>query len=159
MSHHFDWLTFFFIYRDSIYLCLLNSLTSFIAGFAIFSVLGFMAKEQSVDISTVTESGGRELIILISLNCTVHSLGFILISVSLSALRSRIGIHCFPSCCGPDAISTTVGNFLLSHDHLFGIRQWGKPRSKNAMHWLKFCKNNEILAKFTRSCLFLVAYQ
>lgn len=44
-------------YRDSIALCLLNSLTSFVAGFAIFSVLGFMAKEQGVDISLVAESG------------------------------------------------------------------------------------------------------
>ncbi|XP_051270749.1 sodium- and chloride-dependent GABA transporter 2-like isoform X2 [Dicentrarchus labrax] len=44
-------------YRDCVYLCLLNSLTSFIAGFAIFSVLGFMAKEQGVDISLVAESG------------------------------------------------------------------------------------------------------
>ncbi|XP_076012990.1 sodium- and chloride-dependent GABA transporter 2-like isoform X1 [Genypterus blacodes] len=44
-------------YRDCIYLCLLNSLTSFIAGFAIFSVLGFMAQEQGVDISMVAESG------------------------------------------------------------------------------------------------------
>uniref|UniRef100_H3DB67 Solute carrier family 6 member 22, tandem duplicate 2 n=1 Tax=Tetraodon nigroviridis TaxID=99883 RepID=H3DB67_TETNG len=43
--------------RTSIYLCMLNSLTSFIAGFAVFSVLGFMAKEQNVDISTVTELG------------------------------------------------------------------------------------------------------
>ncbi|XP_039654102.1 sodium- and chloride-dependent GABA transporter 2-like [Perca fluviatilis] len=33
------------------------SLTSFVAGFAIFSVLGFMAKEQGVDISMVAESG------------------------------------------------------------------------------------------------------
>lgn len=53
-----------FLHRDSIYLCLLNSLTSFVAGFAIFSVLGFMAKEQGVDISVVTESGGWEFIIL-----------------------------------------------------------------------------------------------
>lgn len=45
--------------RDSIALCVLNSLTSFVAGFAIFSVLGFMAKEQGVDISAVAESGGR----------------------------------------------------------------------------------------------------
>eukprot|EP00064_Thunnus_orientalis_P018480 superscaffoldBa00004276_g18579 len=44
-------------YRDTVYLCLLNSLTSFVAGFAIFSVLGFMAKEQGVDISMVAESG------------------------------------------------------------------------------------------------------
>lgn len=43
--------------RDSFLLCLLNSGTSFLAGFAIFSVLGFMAEEQGVDISTVAQSG------------------------------------------------------------------------------------------------------
>lgn len=43
--------------RDSFLLCLLNSSTSFLAGFAIFSVLGFMAEEQGVDISTVAQSG------------------------------------------------------------------------------------------------------
>ncbi|XP_035238309.1 sodium- and chloride-dependent GABA transporter 2-like isoform X4 [Anguilla anguilla] len=44
-------------YKDCVYLCLLNSATSFVAGFAIFSVLGFMAKQQGVDISGVAESG------------------------------------------------------------------------------------------------------
>ncbi|KAL6457934.1 hypothetical protein MHYP_G00331640 [Metynnis hypsauchen] len=44
-------------YRDSFYLCLLNSGTSFVSGFAIFSVLGHMAREQGVDISVVAESG------------------------------------------------------------------------------------------------------
>ncbi|XP_053170262.1 sodium- and chloride-dependent GABA transporter 2-like [Scomber japonicus] len=44
-------------YKDSFLLCLLNSSTSFLAGFAIFSVLGFMAEEQGVDISTVAQSG------------------------------------------------------------------------------------------------------
>uniref|UniRef100_A0A8C1KUB1 Transporter n=1 Tax=Cyprinus carpio TaxID=7962 RepID=A0A8C1KUB1_CYPCA len=44
-------------YRDCVYLCLLNSGTSFVSGFAIFSVLGFMAFEQGVDISMVAESG------------------------------------------------------------------------------------------------------
>ncbi|XP_069807023.1 sodium- and chloride-dependent betaine transporter-like [Dendropsophus ebraccatus] len=44
-------------YRDCIALCLLDSLTSFLGGFAIFSVLGFMAKEQGVAISDVAESG------------------------------------------------------------------------------------------------------
>ncbi|KAG9339279.1 hypothetical protein JZ751_023979 [Albula glossodonta] len=38
-------------YKDCFYLCLLNSGTSFVAGFAIFSVLGFMAYEQDVDIA------------------------------------------------------------------------------------------------------------
>ncbi|KAH0617059.1 hypothetical protein JD844_028673 [Phrynosoma platyrhinos] len=44
-------------YRDCIALCFLNSGTSFIAGFAIFSILGFMAQEQGVPISEVAESG------------------------------------------------------------------------------------------------------
>ncbi|NWY25569.1 S6A12 protein, partial [Pheucticus melanocephalus] len=44
-------------YRDCLMLCSLNSATSFVAGFAIFSVLGFMAQEQGVPISEVAESG------------------------------------------------------------------------------------------------------
>ncbi|KAM8974390.1 sodium- and chloride-dependent GABA transporter 2 [Pelodytes ibericus] len=44
-------------YRDCVALCFLNSGTSFVAGFAIFSILGFMAEEQGVPISEVAESG------------------------------------------------------------------------------------------------------
>ncbi|XP_072001062.1 sodium- and chloride-dependent GABA transporter 2-like [Engystomops pustulosus] len=44
-------------YRDCMALCFLNSGTSFVAGFAIFSILGFMAEEQGVPISEVAESG------------------------------------------------------------------------------------------------------
>lgn len=40
---------------------ILNSGTSFVSGFAIFSVLGFMAQEQGVDIADVAESGTRVL--------------------------------------------------------------------------------------------------
>lgn len=46
-----------FVFRDCVYLCLLNSGTSFVAGFAIFAALGFMAYEQNIDISKVAESG------------------------------------------------------------------------------------------------------
>ncbi|XP_029309657.1 sodium- and chloride-dependent GABA transporter 2-like [Cottoperca gobio] len=44
-------------YKDAFALCLLNSMTSIVAGFAIFSVLGFMSYEIGVDISVVAESG------------------------------------------------------------------------------------------------------
>lgn len=48
-------------FRDALALCTLNSLTSFIAGFAVFSVLGFMSHELGVDIATVADSG-REFV-------------------------------------------------------------------------------------------------
>ncbi|XP_056629202.1 solute carrier family 6 member 6a [Triplophysa dalaica] len=44
-------------YRDCLLLGCLNSGTSFVSGFAIFSVLGFMAQEQGVAIKDVAESG------------------------------------------------------------------------------------------------------
>ncbi|XP_068605323.1 sodium- and chloride-dependent GABA transporter 3-like [Brachionichthys hirsutus] len=44
-------------YRDCLWICLLNTGTSFVAGFVVFSVLGFMAREQGVTVDTVTESG------------------------------------------------------------------------------------------------------
>lgn len=116
------------LHRDSIYLCLLNSLTSFIAGFAIFSVLGFMAKEQGVDISMVTQSGGQEVTKL-DRQSLVHCALTVSSYSHWRSFRSRLGIHCFPSCRGPHASSTAVGNFLLPNDHLFRIRQWGRPKA------------------------------
>ncbi|XP_063766446.1 solute carrier family 6 member 11a [Eleginops maclovinus] len=44
-------------YRDSFYLCLLNSGTSFVSGMAIFSILGYMSQQQGVDIASVADSG------------------------------------------------------------------------------------------------------
>uniref|UniRef100_A0A8P4KF36 Transporter n=1 Tax=Dicentrarchus labrax TaxID=13489 RepID=A0A8P4KF36_DICLA len=44
-------------YKDCFWLCLLNSGTSFVAGFVVFSVLGFMAQKQDVTVDNVAESG------------------------------------------------------------------------------------------------------
>ncbi|XP_034407781.1 sodium- and chloride-dependent GABA transporter 3-like [Cyclopterus lumpus] len=44
-------------YKDSLWLCGLNSATSFIAGFAVFSALGFMAEKQGIPIDMVADSG------------------------------------------------------------------------------------------------------
>ena len=45
--------------RDSIIFAVFNSGTSFYGGFLIFSVLGFMAKKQGVDIEDVAKSGEK----------------------------------------------------------------------------------------------------
>uniref|UniRef100_A0AAQ4R924 Transporter n=1 Tax=Gasterosteus aculeatus aculeatus TaxID=481459 RepID=A0AAQ4R924_GASAC len=44
-------------YKDTFVLCLVNGGSSFVAGFAIFSVLGFMSYEQGVPISEVAATG------------------------------------------------------------------------------------------------------
>uniref|UniRef100_A0A914VDG6 Transporter n=1 Tax=Plectus sambesii TaxID=2011161 RepID=A0A914VDG6_9BILA len=44
-------------FRDAVFVALLNSCTSIFAGFAIFSIMGFMAKQQGVDIKSVVQSG------------------------------------------------------------------------------------------------------
>ena len=43
--------------RDTFILCLVNGGSSFVAGFAIFSVLGFMSYEQGLPISEVAATG------------------------------------------------------------------------------------------------------
>ncbi|XP_019647388.1 PREDICTED: sodium- and chloride-dependent glycine transporter 2-like [Branchiostoma belcheri] len=44
-------------YRDAVVISVLNCLTSFYAGFAIFSVLGFMANEMGVKVEEVADTG------------------------------------------------------------------------------------------------------
>lgn len=44
-------------FRDCVALVCVNSGTSIYAGFAVFSVLGFMAKQQGVSVAEVAEQG------------------------------------------------------------------------------------------------------
>ncbi|ESO99283.1 hypothetical protein LOTGIDRAFT_113263 [Lottia gigantea] len=47
------------IYKDAVLISMLNSSTSIFAGFVIFSVVGFMAQEQGVPISSVAAGGNH----------------------------------------------------------------------------------------------------
>ena len=47
-------------HRDTLIVCFGNCCTSVFAGFAIFSVLGFMAHELNVPVSEVVTSGSGE---------------------------------------------------------------------------------------------------
>lgn len=44
-------------YRDAILVAIINSLTSILAGFVVFSVLGFMSKQLDKDINHVASKG------------------------------------------------------------------------------------------------------
>ncbi|KAL7853845.1 hypothetical protein AOLI_G00206890 [Acnodon oligacanthus] len=56
-------------YRQSIWLCVVNSCTSFIAGFVVFSVLGFMAQQLGADVEDVADSGADRLYSVIEDMC------------------------------------------------------------------------------------------
>ena len=47
----------FFIFRDTLIVTIGNCLTSFFAGFVIFSILGFMAHTLGKDVKDVASSG------------------------------------------------------------------------------------------------------
>lgn len=147
---HLSYLSSVLYCRDCLYLCFLNSGTSFIAGFAIFSILGFMSYEQNVPIAEVAESG----LYFICHYSSVLSLNWILnvliqlteclnenkyihiaicgIAVSFKNLpvlfvfhRSWACLHRVPTCCDHDAVLYTVGMLLLHHDYLSRAGQPG----------------------------------
>lgn len=102
------------ICRDCLWLSVLNGSTSFVAGFVVFSTLGFMAQAQGVPIDMVAESGrtlnqsqmNRSPIMQVK-EKTGES--------SLVLPRSRTGLHCLSSGDCHDAPSSAVGCLLLHY--------------------------------------------
>ncbi|KAK7925808.1 hypothetical protein WMY93_008118 [Mugilogobius chulae] len=87
-------------YKDCFYLCLLNSCTSIVAGFAIFSVLGFMTYETGLDIAEVAESGPGLAFIVYPRAVAmmpmpqVWSVCFFLMIILLSLDSQFVGLEC-----------------------------------------------------------------
>ncbi|XP_072301781.1 sodium- and chloride-dependent GABA transporter 2-like [Eucyclogobius newberryi] len=87
-------------YKDCFYLCLLNSCTSIVAGFAIFSVLGFMTYETGLDIADVAESGPGLAFIVYPRAVAmmpmpqVWSVCFFLMIILLSLDSQFVGLEC-----------------------------------------------------------------
>lgn len=103
--------------RDVFWISLLNSGTSFTAGFVVFSVLGFMAHQLGVRVDVVAESGADLIWLWGSLSITeqLHIAGPALIVIHL--LRSRSGLHCLPTGYSYDASASVLDRLLLLDAH------------------------------------------
>ena len=110
----------------------MNSGTSFVGGFAIFSILGFMAEKQGIPVKDVAESGITKysftafLCQMYQLLISLFWIWFSLMFVWLS--RAWSGVHCLSCCCYWDACCTVVGLSVFLHGVSLGTWQWGIHR-------------------------------
>ena len=101
-------------------MCLLNSGTSFVAGFVVFSVLGFMAQKQGVSVDAVADSGKVKILMNVVPKITMIDQSCQLVIVSCCLHRSRFGLHCLPSGNSDDAFATVLDCLLLPDAHSSG---------------------------------------
>lgn len=102
----------FSIHRDAILTSSINCLTSFLAGFVIFSVLGYMAHIQNKSVAEVGLEGELFDIGLCFQNC----LPFVLLFCNFWwHFRSRIGIHRISWSDRNDDWFSILGNHFFSY--------------------------------------------
>ena len=78
-----------YLFRDAIIIPLINCGTSFIAGFAIFSIIGFMATQANVAVEDVITSGQNQPLF------RTHNV-FVL-AITSTLFMGRITVFCYPS--------------------------------------------------------------
>lgn len=91
-----------------LFLCCMNTGTSFFAGFAIFSVLGFMAHEQNLTVGEIADGG-------IDVNCLRLSTRYI--NFYCNSLRTWLSVYCISKSCCSNAWRSVLGYSILHNDY------------------------------------------
>uniref|UniRef100_UPI0009B4AC42 sodium- and chloride-dependent GABA transporter 3-like n=1 Tax=Monopterus albus TaxID=43700 RepID=UPI0009B4AC42 len=97
-------------YKYGLLLTLLNNGTSFVAGFAVFSVLGFMAQKQGVTVDTVVQSGA--FLIPYCLFAVVCGIPLFLLETASGQYTQEGFITCWRKLC-PLAQGIGYGYFMM----------------------------------------------
>lgn len=94
--------------RDAFWICALTSGTSFVAGFIVFSILGFLAQVYSVSMDAVAESGtSSDRLNPLNGSESVWS------PFPTWPRRSRSGLHCLSSGNCSDAVASVLEHLFL----------------------------------------------
>ncbi|XP_075993675.1 sodium- and chloride-dependent betaine transporter-like [Genypterus blacodes] len=100
-------------YKDCLWLCLLNSATSFVAGFAVFSVLGFMAHQHGITVDKVVDSGpGLAFIVYPQATATMPLPQFWTVCFFLMLLLLAVDTHFVLVECVVTSVSDLFPRFL-----------------------------------------------
>lgn len=112
---HFLLCLFFFLARDAIVTSLVNCLTSFVSGFVIFTVLGYMAEMRKVEVEDVARDKGQRRG---QTTIPVNSSPTIFYIVYSRALRTEFTLHHLPrSHCKHDGLDFFRHHLLCDDDH------------------------------------------
>ena len=89
------------VFRDTFIVCFGNCCTSVFAGFAIFSVLGFMAQELGVPVSDVVKSGSGKTVISFTARSFSYSSYFVKKCPRLSSFTNHFELFLNVCCIKP----------------------------------------------------------
>ena len=84
----------FVLFRDVLILSVVDALTCLLAGFAIFSTLGYLAHTQDMDVDDVVKEGTFEIYIQIGIHSFHASYNFFRLLISFLNSFAQIRIFC-----------------------------------------------------------------
>lgn len=134
----FKALFFYFSVRDALVTSSVNCLTSFLSGFVIFTVLGYMAEMRKQNVDDVAKDAGN-----IAIHTKVFCIYFLavyslLIFTLTSPFRPQLVVHHLCWSHSQHACCHVLCHHLLPHDHNVGSGQHGQSAHYSISGLLSF---------------------
>jgi SNF family Na+-dependent transporter len=115
--------------RDAILIPCINGATSFLAGFVVFSVVGFMATEAGLSVSEVVVSGKNN-----ACACTVRSLFFIALYMCITNAGPGLAFVVYPEALSLLPIAPLWSILFFCMIIIMGLDTQVKGSQKIAIH-------------------------
>ena len=133
--------------RDALITSSVNCLTSFLSGFVIFTVLGYMAEMRQQDVDAVAKDAGGTVVSQQQQQQQVHVRATCAYWSPLSSSRPQLAVYHLCRSHSKHACRHFLFHNLLPHDHHAGSGQHGqcvdpnwKSSFKNLRNWKGNCR-------------------